>query len=264
MQDYYERSINALQLAGLSDRTQECYTRAVRQLVDFCQKYPDKITEKEVETYFLHRRNEDNWSASTLKIAQCGVRFFYTNVLKFDWHLFTYLKSKQEKRLPCILSREEVYSILSHVTTHHNYAYYHTLYSCGLRLSEGLSLRVSDIDSTRMMLHVHRGKGAKDRYVPLPEKTLIVLRQYWVTHRNPDLIFPTRGRGNNKAPITDRVMSKGGVQGLSEKPGLQQVSQNAVFPSTPCVTVMRPICLKAVSILGWFSATWGTATLKPP
>jgi integrase/recombinase XerD len=212
MQDYYERSMNALQLAGLSERTQECYTRAVRQLVDFCQKTPDKITEKEVESYFLHRQNVDKLASSTLKIAHCGVRFFYTNVLKQDWHLFTYLKAKQEKRLPCVLSREEVYRVLKAFTVQSYYTYFFTVYSCGLRLSEGLNLRVSDIDSSRMMIHVHRGKGARDRYVPLSEETLGVLRRYWVTHRNPKLIFPGRGRGKNKASTNDRVMSACCVQ----------------------------------------------------
>jgi site-specific recombinase XerD len=217
MQDYYERSMNALQLAGLSERTQWCYTRAVRQLVDFCQKTPDKITEKEVESYFLHRRNVDKWASSTLKIAHCGVRFFYTNVLKQDWHLFTYLKAKQEKRLPCVLSREEVYRVLKTVTVQSYYTYYFTVYSCGLRLSEGLNLRVSDIDNSRMMIHVHRGKGAKDRYVPLSEETLKVLRRYWSTHRNPKLIFPGRGRGKNKASTNDRVMPESSVQGTFRK-----------------------------------------------
>lgn len=217
MKDYFEKSMRALQLAGLSERTQEAYTRSVRQLVDFCGKTPDKISEKDVEAYFLHRRNVDKWAPATLQIAHYGIRFFFTHVMKQDWHLFTYLKAKKERRLPCILSREEVYRILGHVTTHHNYAYFHTVYTCGLRLSEGLNLMISDIDSQRMMIHVHRGKGAKDRYIPMPQKTLMVLRNYWRTHRNQNLLFPARGRGNNEAPTTDRVMSIDGVQGSFRK-----------------------------------------------
>ncbi|VFQ47516.1 site-specific integrase [Desulfoluna butyratoxydans] len=217
MHDYYEKSMRALQLAGLGKSTQKAYTRAVRKLVDYCGKTPDKITEEEIEAYFLHRRNVDGWSASTMGIAHYGIKFFFTNVLKQDFHLFSYLKARREKTLPCILSREEVFRILNHVTTPHNLAFYHTVYACGLRLSEGLNLRVSDIDSARMMLHVHRGKGAKDRYVPLPEHTLGVLRQYWLNHRNPTLIFPARGRGNTEAPTTDKVMSIEGVQGAFRK-----------------------------------------------
>lgn len=111
--------------------------------------------------------------------------------------------------MPCILSREEVFKISSKVKTFHNYAFLSTVYACGLRISEALAIQVSDIDKTRMMLHAHRGKGAKDRFVPLPEQTLVLLRRYWVTltHKNPVFIFPAIGRGHNmgataKTPMT--------------------------------------------------------------
>jgi len=193
MKDYYEKSMRALQLAGMSKRTQQFYTRSVRQIVEFYNKTPDLITETELENYFLHRQNQDKWSAATMRIAYCGVRFFFQNVLKREWHIFTYMNAKREKKLPCILSREEVFKILDQVTTFHNYAFLSTVYSCGLRLSEALALQVSDINSDKMMIHIHRGKGAKDRFVPLPQSTLELLRRYWVSHKNPRLIFPARG-----------------------------------------------------------------------
>ena len=213
MNDYYQRSMRALQLAGMSERTQECYTRAVRQLVDFYCKAPDQISEKEMEDYFLHRKNIDKWSAATIRISHFGIKFFFKNVLKRKWHIFTYLNAKRERRLPCILSKEEVFRILDHVTTFHNYTFLSTVYSCGLRLSEALNLQVSDIDSQNMMIHIHRGKGAKDRYVPLPHNTLNLLRKYWRTHKNPNLIFPARGRGNNDSPSTKSPMAIDSVQG---------------------------------------------------
>ena len=200
MKDYYEQSIRALQLAGMSERTQECYTRAVRLLVDFYQKTPDLVIEPELQDYFLHRRNVSKWSAATLRIAYSGIKFFFIHVLQRDWHIFSYLKAKREQRLPCILSREEVFSILNHLTTFHNYAFHSTVYGCGLRISEALALQVSDIDGKRMMIHVHRGKGAKDRYVPLAQDTYQLLRRYWASHRNPVLIFPALGRGGNEGP----------------------------------------------------------------
>jgi site-specific recombinase XerD len=213
MKDYYQKSTRALQLAGMSKRTQECYTRSVRQLVDFYHKTPDQITEEELENYFLHRKNEDEWSAATMRICYSGIKFFFTNVLKNDWHLFQYLNAKREQTLPSILSQEEVFKILDCVTTFHNYAYQSTVYACGLRLSEGLNLQVSDIDSKRMMIHVHHGKGAKDRYVPLPNNTLLLLRRYWATHKNPLLIFPALGRGGTLGPTSKTPMSIEAVQG---------------------------------------------------
>ncbi len=123
------------------------------------------------------------------------------------------VQAKKEKRLPSVLSLDEVHLLLSSVTTPQNKAYLTIVYSCGLRLTESLHLQVSDIDADRMRIHVHRGKGAKDRYVLLPLKTLKVLRNYWVTHRNPVLIFPALGRGSTAGPTSKTPMTKSTVQG---------------------------------------------------
>jgi integrase/recombinase XerD len=213
MTDYYQQSIRALQLAGMSERTQQCYTRSVRQLVEFYRRTPDLISEKELEDYFLHRRNTNKWAAATMRICYSGIKFFFVNVLKRDWHLFTYLNAKRERRLPTILSKEEVFQILNHIKTFHNYVFLSTVYACGLRLREALYLQVSDIDSDRLMIHIHRGKGAKDRYIPLPQNTLHLLRQYWKTHKNPVLVFPALGRGHIGGPTAQTPMAIESVQG---------------------------------------------------
>ena len=98
------------------------------------------------------------------------------------------------------------------VRTPHNRAYFWTVYSLGLRLEEGLHLQVGDIDSQRMVVHVRRGKGAKDRYVPLPGRTLEVLRAYWATHRHPQWLFPDRGRDGHQAATADQPMTRATVQ----------------------------------------------------
>jgi integrase/recombinase XerD len=211
--DWYQQSINALQLNGKGERTQQAYTRALRMLVEFTGKPPKAITEAELETYFLHRRNVDRWSPNTMRIAYCGIRFFFVHVLKRDWHLFQILRAKSESRLPSVLSREEVRAVLSAVRTAHNYAFLSTVYACGLRLTEALNLEVSDIDSTRMMLHVHRGKGAKDRFVPLPKTALAILRMHWKTHRNARLLFPACGRDSRSASRSQTPMAISSVQG---------------------------------------------------
>lgn len=213
MEDYYEKSMRALQLAGMSDRTQQCYTRSVRMLVDFYGKTPDLISETELEDYFLHRRNVDKWSAATMRICYSGIKFFFKNVLKRDWHTLSLISAKREQRLPSVLSLEETRLILSTVRSPQNKAFLTTVYSCGLRLNEALHLQVGDIDGNRMRIHVHRGKGAKDRYVPLPESTLQLLRGYWQTHRNPVLIFPALGRSGKEGPTATIPMNKSSVQG---------------------------------------------------
>jgi len=211
--DYYQKSMRALQLAGISERTQQCYTRSVRMLVDFCGKTPDLITESELEHYFLHRKNVDKWSAATMRICYSGIKFFFINVLKRQWHTLELVHAKREQRLPTVLSTNEVRSILTTVNTPQNKAYLTTAYSCGLRLHEALNLQVSDIDADRMRIHVHRGKGAKDRYVPLPESTLHILRSYWKLHRNPTWLFPRLGHSGKEGPTATVSMNKGSVQG---------------------------------------------------
>ena len=112
-----------------------------------------------------------------------------------------------------MLSREEVRALLDSVRTPHNRAYLTTVYACGLRVQEALALEVADIDADRMMIHVHRGKGAKDRFVPLPNKTLDLLRQHWRSHRHPRLLFPAQGRDSRSASAATTPMAISSVQG---------------------------------------------------
>jgi integrase/recombinase XerD len=213
MNDWYQRMVNTLQLNGKGERTQQAYTRSVRMLSQFYGKTPDLVSEQELQDYFLHRKNVNHWSPKTMRICYCGIRFFYEKVLDRNWRILGILRAQNERRLPAVLSVEEVRSLFAHIKTFHNYAYLSTVYSCGLRLHEGLHLEVSDIDSSRMMIHVHRGKGAKDRYVPLPQSTLKLLRRYWLTHRHPRLLFPALGRSGREATQAQTPMAKSSVQG---------------------------------------------------
>jgi integrase/recombinase XerD len=153
------------------------------------------ISEEELRQYFLFIKNVKHYSRSTSTIAICGIRFFFERTLEKEWTIFKLVRPAPEKKLPVILSRAEVRQILAGVRLPRYRVCLATIYSCGLRLQEGTNLRVADIDSARMMIHVRHGKGAKDRYVPLPQRTLQLLRQYWARHRNPVLLFPTEGRG---------------------------------------------------------------------
>ena len=152
--DYFQQSMRALQLAGMSERTQQCYTRSVRMLVDFYNKSPDQINEQELQDYFLHRKNVDKWSAATMRICYSGIKFFFINVLMRDWHTLQLIYAKREQRLPTVLSLNEFWTILNTVNTPQNKTYLTTVYSCGLRLHEALYLQVSDIDKDRMRTHV--------------------------------------------------------------------------------------------------------------
>jgi hypothetical protein len=150
MADYYTRSRRAAQLAGMGENTQKAYTRAVSQLVRFFDKPPEELSESDLEDDLLPPPHPvTGWSAATLRIAHAGIKFFFRNVLQRDWHLFVYLDAKRERRLPCILSRKGVFRVLAHGTTFHNYVFLATVYACGLRLSEALSLHRSPISTCR-------------------------------------------------------------------------------------------------------------------
>lgn len=213
MTDWHEKSMRALQLSGKGVQTQQCYTRSVRKLVEFYDKTPDTITEIELQDYFLYRINIDEWSSGTMRICHAGIRFFFTNVLDRSWRTFDYLRAQKERRLPAVLSREEVHRILSSVYTTHNRVFLSTVYACGLRLQEALHLDVSDIDSQRRLIHVHRGKGAKDRLIPLPNSLLPMLRAYWKTHRHARLLFPALGRNCRSGANAKEPMAISSVQG---------------------------------------------------
>jgi site-specific recombinase XerD len=204
--------IECLQLRGLAERTQEAYTRAVRQLAAHYHKSPDQISEAELRQYFLYLKNVKHYSRNTLTIATCGIRFFYEKTLNRNWAIFGIVRPAPEKKLPVVLSLAEVRQILAGVRLPHYKVCLTAIYSCGLRLQEGTHLQVADIDSARMMIHVRHGKGAKDRYVPLPERTLELLRQYWQQHRNPVLLFPAEGRDHIDLAQATEAISKSSLQ----------------------------------------------------
>ena len=190
MTELQKRMIECLQLLGPSARTQKAYVRAVRQLAEHYHKSPALITEAELRQYFLYLKNVKHYSRPTMTIAICGIKFCFEKTLQKQWTIFNLVRPAPEHKLPVILSSEEVHQILSRLRLPRSQACLKTIYSCGLRLQEGTNLHLADIDSARMMIHVRHGKGAKDRYVPLPKPTLR-LRQHWKTHRNPTLLFPS-------------------------------------------------------------------------
>jgi site-specific recombinase XerD len=196
-----QRMIEDMQLRGFSARTQECYAAAVAQLAKHYHRSPDQLSEEDLRSYFLYLANEKKVARATSTIALCGIKFFYEQTL----HL---VRPPREKKLPVVLSREEARRILGCVRIPLYRACLTTIYACGLRLLEGAHLQIPDVDSGRMLLHVH-GKGKKDRYVPLPEPTLQMLRSHWRTHRSPVWLFPAPTRhglqhslAHNGGPVT--------------------------------------------------------------
>ncbi len=227
-----QRMIQDLQLAGRSERTQEAYVRAVRKLAAHFNQSPGQLTESQVRTYFLHLKNDCKFSPSALKIAHSGIKFFYTHSMPRDWATLLKLRVPKHKTLPDVLTIDEVHRILDAVQTPHNRAFLWTVYSLGLRLQEALALEIGDIDNARMLVHVHRGKGAKDRFIPLPARTLTTLREYWATHKNPRLLFPAIGRNRQGAPTATEPMNKASVQGAMRRVVVQLGCRKSIHVHT--------------------------------
>ena len=206
-----QRMIEDMQLRGLSEKTQKIYVQVVRQLAEHYRKSPDKISEEEIRQYFLYLKNTRQIAGSTIRVALGGIKFFYQKTLRRDLKTLDLVRPSQGKRLPVVLSATEVRQILGHIQRLHYRVCLSTIYACGLRIQEGTHLRVEDIDSNRMLIHVRHAKGDKNRYVPLPQRILDILRRYWAKHRHAAWLFPRRDR-RGSIPETPAPMSNRGVQ----------------------------------------------------
>lgn len=189
-----KRMVEDMCLCNFSPRTQNSYTRSVKLLTRHYGKSPDLITEEEIRAYFVHLTCERKLARPTITIALSGIKFFYEKTLKRDWSLTGVPMPKREKFLPVILARKEVHSIIEKVRSVKHAACISLIYACGLRLSEGCAVKVTDIDRNRMQLRV-RGKGSKDRYVSITPSVMPLLGKCWLSHRNPKWMFPFAGRG---------------------------------------------------------------------
>jgi integrase len=203
--------IEAMQLRGLSPRTQEAYLGAVQQLARHYGKSPDLLSEEELRQYFLYLRNDKQLAPTTTTVALNALKFFYTYTLHRPWPLRDLIRPPLPKKLPVVLAPEEVWRILDHVRRPDYRVCLSVIYACGLRLLEGVRLQVSQIDSARMQLHIRSGKGNKDRAVPLPPKTLTLLRAQWRLHRNPVWLFPGTlrpGEQHASVPMEESALQK--------------------------------------------------------
>ena len=205
----YQAYLNELTLQGKSPKTVDMYSRCLRQISVFFDTCPDTLTAAQLKTYFLSLVQAKSWSA--VKIARNAIQFFYRHVLNKPWDWIPIVKPPVVQPLQDVLSLSEVAAIISCTRKLRYQTYYWVTYSLGLRLSESLNLTVADIDRHLMQVHLRFTKSKKDRFVPLPQVTLLALRRYWLTHRHPSLIFP-----GGKAPYLREgktmVMDKGGVQ----------------------------------------------------
>ena len=227
MSELRQRMIGDMQLRGYSERTVESYVAAVRALAKHFGRSPDRISEEEVREYLLYLTNVKKVARGTHSIALCGIRFFFIQSLGREWNIFDIARPRYDKKLPVVLSRGEVWQILDCVHIPVYRACLTTIYACGLRLMEGATLSIPQVDGARKLLHIH-GKRRKDRFVPLQEITLDMLRKHWKTHRSPMWLFPAPTRkglehsiATNAGPVT-RSSLQGAFRSALKRSGIRK------------------------------------------
>ena len=195
-----QRMLDAMVLSGKAARTQEAYIGAVFGLARHYHRSPDALTADDVQHYLLHLLRERHLSRSSVNQYGCAFRFLYGRVLGLDGQTFQIPLAPAPQRLPEILSRSEIAALLEHAPHTKARTLLCCAYALGLRVSELCALRPEHIDSAadRMCVRVVQGKGARDRYVPLSEELLALLRDYWRVARPQAWLFPA-ARDANRA-----------------------------------------------------------------
>lgn len=232
----YQLHLKHLKLKGLQPKTIDAYARAIRRLGEYFGQQIDDLTEAQLTEYFSDLIGTHSWT--TVKLDLYGLKFYTTHVLKKPWVVPNLIKPPKSQRLPDIVTVDEAKRIFAATRVVSYRVFYFTLYSLGLRLGEGLRLQVGDIDAVRQRVHIRDAKGNRDRFVPLPQSTHQLLRRFWLVHRNPVLLFPSRHGGLKGAATARTPMDPGGVQTTLHKVikacGLKKRS-----PLTRCAIAMQ-------------------------
>lgn len=234
----YQRHLKHLKLKGLQPKTIDAYARAIRRIGARFDGQIDDLCEAQLTDYFTELMASHSWSA--VKLDLYGLKFYYEHVLHQAWVAPGLVKPPKLQRLPDIVTVEEVKHIIAATRAASYRVFFFTVYSLGLRLGEGLRLKVGDIDAARARVHIRDAKGNRDRLVPLPQATVSLLRRFWQVHRNPVLLFPNRHGGLKGAAVATTPLDRGGVQTTLHKVveacGLKKTSRPTV-----CATATRPI-----------------------
>lgn len=237
----YQRHLRLLKLQGKSDKTIDAYSRGVRRVAEHFDCCPDTLTPKQLEVYFGELVESHSWS--TVKVDRNGLQFFWRHVLKLDWQWVSIIKPPKIKTIPDILTLVEIERLIGATRKLRYRVFLLATYSMGLRLGETLALQVGDIDAERKLVHIRRGKGHKDRLVPLPDLTCQALRALWRKHQHPYLLFPNATGSIETIRQAVTHMDRGGAQ-VAMKTVVRECGIKKKCQSIRCDTALPPIYLK--------------------
>ena len=190
-----KRMLEELQRRNYSPLTIQSYLHAVEDFAQYFRKSPEQLNEEHMREYHLHLVHDRKLATNTIIARIAALRFLFVKTLRRPYVQVDLPRPKTEKRLPTVLSREEVGRLIDSASNLLHHTILMTLYATGLRRAELCGLKVADIDSQRMILHVRQGKGKRDRDLPMTPKLLDTLREYWRWMKPKTYLFP--GMDNN-------------------------------------------------------------------
>jgi site-specific recombinase XerD len=238
--DSLVRFADLLKLRSLALTTQEEYLRYVRKLAARKKCDPAVLDEAQVREHLLYLRDTCGFSPSTIRTAAAAFTAFYRLHLGRDWRLFDLVRSPSTLKLPEVLTRAEVARLFSVIREHRFRMVLRLIYACGLRVSEAVNLEITDIKRDGPRLHLHRTKGLKERFVPLPLWCYRELQDYWRTHHHPRWIFPGVGRGWREADSSPKLAKADEPMGVGSIQHCVQLARTqARLPATTHVHTLR-------------------------
>ena len=249
MTDLRKRMLEELQRRNYSSETTRAYLFAVKDFAGYFGKRPDKLGQAHLRQYQLHLLNDRKLAAKTIVGRISALRFFFVKVLRRPYREIDLVYPKRPERLPVILSEEEVARLIESAITSYHRVILMTLYGTGLRREELCRLKVSDIDSQRMVVHVRQGKGNKDRDVTLSPRLLEVLRAYWKWRKPKTYLFPSLYRKRPEQPIDSKTVWHA-VREAARRAGIKKkVSPHLLRHSWATHLLERGADLKAIQVL---------------
>ena len=215
-----QRMIEDLRIRGLSQNTIDTYVGAVARFARHFGRSPEQLGKDDIRSFQVHLVVERKVCASTLNIYTSALRFLYKVTLGNDWDIKTIPYAKTPQRIPTVLRQDEVLCLFAAICNLKHRAMAMTIYAGGLRASEVARLRICDIDSRRMLIHVRQGKGGKDRLVPLSQALLGPLRQYYLAYRPEHWLFPGQDpRRHINTRSVHRVLSRAAARAIGRPIG---------------------------------------------
>jgi site-specific recombinase XerD len=201
MDDLIKKMTVEIQLRGLSESTLTEYSKCVRIFEGFCGKSAAEATENEIKAFLHHLIAEKKLASTSVNLFNSALRFLYQKTLKREWNPENLPRLKKPKKLPNVLTKEEIHLLFDVTDNLKHKCVLMTVYGSGLRLSEITGLKITDIDSRNMRIFIRQGKGKKDRYAILSQKSLETMREYWKVYKPKDWLFEGREKGT---PLTRR------------------------------------------------------------